>query len=525
MRRAPAGGLDTVISKNLDKGLGNGLKSRRTLRRRKRAPEGSTYVATEAAAGAPPLPFATKTLYASGAAANVIKQRGISTFLLLFYNQVIGLPPQMVSTAIFIALVFDAFVDPAIGQLSDNFRSKWGRRHPFMYAAAIPVAIAFFLIWNPPVGWEAGAIWIYMLACLLTIRLFDTFFELPSVALLPELTRDYNERTLILALRSLFGVIGGLGMTLLAYQVFLRENPDGTGGVLSREGYFNYALAAAGLIAFFILVSSLSTHSRIPYLTPAPTRKITFVGMAREVAATLNNRSFIVLTVSGIFLYIALGVRGALELYFSLYFWGFNQAQLSLLAIAGIVASFIGAPLAPVLGKRFGKKNLSLTTFSLAVITGLGPILLRVLGLMPANGTDLLFWIMFFDVIVNGALAIINGIMLTSMIADVVEDSEVKTGRRSEGLLNSADNLFKKIVSGVGVLISGAVLAFIAFPQGAERTEVPGETLRALGMMYVPIQGAFYFVAIVCLVLYGIDQKKHEENLRTLAARAAGAAE
>ncbi|MGH6996774.1 MAG: MFS transporter, partial [Phenylobacterium sp.] len=110
---------------------------------------------TDAVAGLPPRPpitFQTKALYGLGAAANIIKQRGITTFLLLFYNQVVGLPPAMVSTAIMIALIFDAFVDPMVGQISDNTRSKWGRRHPFMYAAALPVAIAFYMIWNPPVG-------------------------------------------------------------------------------------------------------------------------------------------------------------------------------------------------------------------------------------------------------------------------------------------------------------------------------------------------------------------------------------
>ena len=87
----------------------------------------------------PPITFRTKALYGLGAAANIIKQRGITTFLLLFYNQVVGLPPAMVSTAIMIALIFDAFIDPMIGQISDNTRSRWGRRHPFMYAAALPV--------------------------------------------------------------------------------------------------------------------------------------------------------------------------------------------------------------------------------------------------------------------------------------------------------------------------------------------------------------------------------------------------
>jgi glycoside/pentoside/hexuronide:cation symporter, GPH family len=211
---------------------------------------------TTTAAGLPPRPpltRKTKILYGMGAAANIIKQRGITAFLLLFYNQVIGLPPAMVSTAIMIALIFDAFVDPLVGQISDNLRTPWGRRHPLMYIAALPVAIAFFLIWNPPAGWEHEALFIYMLVCLLTIRLFDTFFELPSSALLAELTQDYDERTAIISIRSFCGVAGGLIMQLLVYQVFLKENPDGTGGLLSRDGWMTYSIVAAITIFTIIL--------------------------------------------------------------------------------------------------------------------------------------------------------------------------------------------------------------------------------------------------------------------------------
>lgn len=70
------------------------------------------------------------------------------------------------------------------------------------------------------------------------VRFFDTFFELPHQALAPELAQAYDERTNLLALRHFFLVAGGLGMTVLAYQVFLKERPDGTGGVLARDGYF-----------------------------------------------------------------------------------------------------------------------------------------------------------------------------------------------------------------------------------------------------------------------------------------------
>ena len=144
------------------------------------------------------------------------------------------------------------------------------------------------------------------------------------------------------------------------------------------------------------------------------------------------------------------------------------------------------------------------------------PIGLRILGVMPENGTNLLFGILIIDFMANGAMAIMTGVMLQSMIADVVEDSEVKTGRRSEGLLFSADNLFKKIVSGVGVFTSGVLLAYVAFPQGAKPGEVDPDLLRNLALIYLPTIGGFYAVAITCLFLYRIDKTTHEENLRKL---------
>ena len=464
----------------------------------------------------PPITFKTKALYGLGASASVIKQRGITTFLLLFYNQVVGLPPAMVSTAIMLALIFDAFVDPLVGQISDNTRTRWGRRHPFMYVAALPVSLAFYMIWNPPIGWENEALFFYMLVCLLTIRLFDTFFELPSSALLAELTQDYNERTSIISIRSFCGVAGGLIMQLLVYQVFLKKNADGTGGLLERSGWEVYSIVGAITIFTIILISSSATHHQIPYLRKPPTRKITIPAMLREVGATLNNRSFVVLTISGMFMNVSLGLKTALELYFNLYFWGLTQGQLAFMTVTGVLASIIGVTLAPIIAGKIGKRYAAITMFFGAVIALLLPIGLRIIGVMPANGTNLLFGILIIDFMANGIMAIMTGVMLQSMIADVVEDSEVKTGRRSEGLLFSADNLFKKIVSGVGVGVSGVLLTYVAFPQGAKPNEVDPDMLRNLALIYLPTIGAFYAVAIACLFAYKIDKSVHEENLRIL---------
>src|SRR6185436_1943256 len=92
---------------------------------------------------APPVRLHTKLLYASGSLAFGIKEGGLSGFLLLFYNQVIGMPAGLVGLAIAIALAVDSVIDPVVGQVSDSWRSRWGRRHPFMYVAMVPRVVAF----------------------------------------------------------------------------------------------------------------------------------------------------------------------------------------------------------------------------------------------------------------------------------------------------------------------------------------------------------------------------------------------
>ncbi len=472
----------------------------------------------------PPLSLATKLLYACGSTASAIKLRALGTFLMIFYNQVVGLPPQTVTLVLMIALTFDAIVDPLVGQFSDNFKSKLGRRHPFMYAAAVPFSLAFFALWNPPVGWSDQALFFYLLACLLTLRFFDTFFELPHSALAPELAKDYHERTSLISLRMLFGVIGGLGMTVMAYQVFLKENPDGTGGVLARDGYFAYSLTASIIVFTAILVSTRGTQSQIPYLRAAPTRKITFKAMAKEVGQTLNNRAFVVATLTGMFVAIATGARNGLEIYFGLYFWELAQSQLAIITMVNVAGAAFGVMLAPRVAKRFGKKFGCIGVFTAALLVGVAPVVLRLLHLLPPNGTDALFAILVVETFVNTALAGTTAVLLVSMVADVVEEAEVKTGRRSEGLLLSADNLFKKIVSGVGVFISGTILAVINFPENAERGRVEPEVLTNLGLIYIPTVGALYGIAILCIFAFNIDRNRHEGNLRKLQEMADRAA-
>jgi GPH family glycoside/pentoside/hexuronide:cation symporter len=160
-----------------------------------------------------------KFVYGLGAAPFGIKENGFSYFLLIFYSQVLGLQPFLTSLALTIAIAVDAITDPLIGYWSDNLRSKWGRRHPFMYLSIVPICLSYAVMWNPPslVLDDQMSLFFYLLFCAVLIRVFLTFFEVPSTALISELTSDYDTRTELMGLRFMFGWLGGIGMAFLAY--------------------------------------------------------------------------------------------------------------------------------------------------------------------------------------------------------------------------------------------------------------------------------------------------------------------
>ena len=146
------------------------------------------------------VPFRTKIAYGVGAMAYGIKDNGFSVFLLLFYNQVIGLDAAIVGSVIALALVFDALIDPLIGVLSDRTHTRWGRRHPWLYASALPIGLSWLLLWHPPQG-SPSMILGWLLVTAIFTRAAIATNEVPSLAMAPEITLDYHERTAVLRYR------------------------------------------------------------------------------------------------------------------------------------------------------------------------------------------------------------------------------------------------------------------------------------------------------------------------------------
>lgn len=468
----------------------------------------------------------TRLSYGFGSVAFGVKDNGFAYFLLIFYSQVIGLDARLVGLALTIALVIDAFADPVIGYWSDNLRSKWGRRHPFMYAAAIPITLTYFLLWNPPQGLGQDGLFWYLLVLAVGIRVLISIYEIPSTALAPELTDHYDERSSLLSYRSYFGWTGGNAMSVFNFAVLfpLFATAAIPNGQFNRDAYATYGLIASGLIFISIMASSIGTHSRIIHLkSPPPPRKLTVFKVFQEIFETLANRSFIALFISAIFGAVASGLSAALSFYFFTYFWGFSTQQSGFVTMGVFVSAIIGAVLAPIVSRTIGKKMGSIIIGLIAFLGSPMPIVLRLLGVLPDNGDPFVFWFVFFTTMFDVGLIICFQILSGAMMADLVEQAEVKTGRRSEGIFFAASAFIRKVVGGLGLITATFVLTMAGLKAGANPAAVPPDTVWKLGAFYVPVILSLWMAMLGVMMAYTLKREDHEENLRTLAANRAAA--
>jgi GPH family glycoside/pentoside/hexuronide:cation symporter len=476
------------------------------------------------AATRPPLTLGTKVSYGAGSVVQAIAGVALSTSVInLFLIRVIGLDPITVGVVILVSLVVDAVLDPAIGRFSDTFRSPWGRRHPFMYASALPIALAIIFLWRPPHSLADGALAAYTLAMLVILRLCTSLYQVPSDALTPELAPDYHERTSLISFRWFFAVVGAVLANFVLFAFFLQKSPSNPLGQLNRYAYGRFFLIAAVVVFVAILGSSFATHRFIPYLRSESKRPMSLVASVREIWTTLANPSLVSVMASGLVSGVAGGMTTSLQLFMSYYFWGLSSRVIGLILLLSAPSYLLGIVIAPALSRALDKKRTMITVFFLSIFTGVIPVALRLAGVLPPNGSPWIPAILIGDAFVAGTLALTGFVIVSSMVADVVEDAAVRTGRRSEGLLFAANGLLPKFTTGFGTLLGNSMLAFVHVPKGVATgasDHIAPAIMNHLVWLSLPTAMVLNCLAVGVLFFYRIDKSAHESNLAALAIEA-----
>lgn len=202
-------------------------------------------------------------------------------------------------------------------------------------------------------------------------------------------------------------------------------------------------------------------------------------------------------------------------------FRGLKPEQIYLIAVGQYFSAILALIFSPLASRRLGKKWAAIVISALAFTILPLPVLLRLLGLFPENGSPALLPLLIGISVIAIALVISASIMISSMVADLAEDNELRSGRRAEGLFFAARTFILKVVTGVGFATATLVLTLIGFPDGARPGEVDPDVIYNLGLVYIPAAMVLWALSILCILGYRITEDEHRTNLEKIKSGAA----
>jgi GPH family glycoside/pentoside/hexuronide:cation symporter len=410
------------------------------------------------------------------------------------YNVTMGLNPALLSTLVFVQRFWDAILDPILGQFSDNFRSRWGRRLPLMAAGALPLAVLFGALWWFPRAASEHALFLHLLVVSLAFYVAHSLYAMPLAGLTIAATDDYHERTRLMAVVQSFG----FGFQILSQWLFpLTQSsffPDTITGLRWVTGGCVLAFLVFGLLPVFLC------RERHYARVAAQQKPLPFWRSLKEVG---SNRGFLVLLVARFTISFTYNVVSMLVFYMNVYYVFGGKVKESAVAFGIVgssyhVAAIIGSlVLYPKLARRYGKK----AVFQVACGVLMAGCLSKLFLYQPGQP-----WLQLVIVGANGLSASGISLMAAAMLGDIADYDEYETGMRREASFASVFSWFDKAGMSFGSLLGGFVLVWIGFDAKLGAQSEHTLALMKFSYFLMPFLGAL--LAALVMSRYSLDEAK-----------------
>lgn len=415
-------------------------------------------------------------------------------FLLPFLLDVAGIRGAWLSPVFLIGRVWDSINDPIIGYLSDNTHTRWGRRRPWLLFGAIPFGLTFVLLWYAPPFNELGRL-IYFLVVSLIYYFSFTAVNLPYTALTPELTPDYNERTDLNTYRFSFSILSGIAAAAL-YVPIIAAFEDKIIGHLVMASIFGGITIVTSAIPFFFTKEP-------PH--PAETEKQPGVWEGLRIA--FSNRSFVLVTTIYLLSWLAIQfVQSNLFLYVK--YWHNLEDQFTFLVIGVQLSAWVWVLIWNQVCQRIGKKPVYLLGMSFWVLVSFG------LFFAPRGNLTILLTL----AVLAGVGVAVGYLIPWSMLPDVVDEDELNTGIRREGVFYGLFVLLQQSGIGLALSASSLILDVFGYIPGNPPTQ-PDSAVLALRLFVSVVPVVILLLSFIAVYLYPITRQRHTEIRAELDAR------
>ena len=463
------------------------------------------------------LGFVTKLAYGAGDMGAGMTANLIAFSFLIFLTNAAGLSPIAAGMVLLIGKVWDAINDPIVGVLSDRTRTRWGRRHPWMFLSAIPFGLTFFLMWLVPnLGKSDGNFWFnplfwYYVVVSVLFQIFYTTSNLPYTTLTAELTQDYDERTELTSFRLAFSLIGAV-LALAFGLVVSQVVPD---NIPQQYVVLGGACAIASIIPLFLCI--FGTYGPIQRQQEAVRQSAKAEGNSTEEMPLLeqfqvafSNRPFLFVVGIYLFSWLAIQVTAAIIPYFVTAWMGLDSYYLAALFVQGpaIFMMFICS----AISKRVGKQML--------YFIGIGSWLIVLLFLFFVQPGQAYFMYLLCTAASFGVATAY--IVPWALLPDVIELDELNTGYRREGVFYAFMTLLQKMGLALGLFLVSVALEFANFVEATDEIPIPVQPPSALlairvAVAFLPM--LFLTGGLILTYFYPITREVHAEILLKLAER------
>ena len=421
-----------------------------------------------------------------------------STFLMIFYTKVLGISMGLVGTIFLTARCIDAFTDVTMGRIVDRMNPKKdGRFRPWLRRMCAPVAISSFLMYQSSL---AGA---SMTVKVIYMFVFYTSINIPYGSMASVLSADSDDRAALSTYRSvgatLAGLIIGVGGPMLVYTT------DAAGNQLVHGPRFTLiaGIFSLGAIGCYLLCYFMTTER----VKIAPTHHEEQVSFKETVKALVSNRALLGIIAAAILLLLASLMTQSVNQYVFVDYFK-NKEALAVMSIAGILPMLLMAPFTVPITRKYGKKEVGAVG---CILGGIASLLMFVLQVKSAAVYIAISVIGYFG------FGFFN-LIIWAFITDIIDDQEVRTGKREDGTIYAVYSFARKI----GQALSGGLGAYALALVGYD-SSVQVQTAEVAGGIYnvaTLVPGILYIGVGLCLIfIYPLNKKKVEGNIAILKER------
>ncbi len=466
----------------------------------------------------PVIPLVDKIGYGLGNLGVGIAMQVIGAYFVFFATAILGIPGSLAGLAVGISVFWDAVTDPLMGYLSDQTRTrKLGRRHPYLIAGSLGIAATVYLIWIIQPGWQTGAKFALMFIILIIFKSAMTVYITPYTALGAELSTDYNERTQIQGIKTIFFLSGLALVSVAGMYFFFQPSADFPVGQLNPRSYRNIGLAAAILTVASAGICFGLTAKYIPRLRlsmPAADSRPRHA-LLKSIQDTVKNRPFRATAFSYLFNNLASALLSSIGLHVFTYTFHLSSQQIALVLGLQFLISIISQPMWAAVSRRMDKKPACILAWHLPVPAALSLSFsscsaissrpsLRVHSLFPADR--------------SGYRSPFT--LPLSMVADTIDFDELRSGQRAEGLYYGSLTLYYKASQAIAIFLIGILLDLIRFD--ASLPVQSDITTLSLGLVLAVGSLLSFGLSYLSLRGYDLDEAKVQAIQARIGVKKAG---